>query len=413
MTMHDFLVNIQKEAAKTRLSPREKSAIRKAVLTAISASPRPLHATSGTFALASIWRSLWLLPRALPASLALVLLVGVGTAFAAEGALPGDFLYPIKISVNEKVLTAVALLPKAKASAETRILERRLEEAAELEARGGLSSEASAELSRRFDEGAERLAETLEQMEERGELGLAVPVLERISVGMASRAAVLGRIAREEPEQGQESSSEGNSKHITAEAKRVSNVAKRLRESLEETLVAEARATAAVPVAAKSQIDSVEARIKHVRSLREKNSARIKDDVAREVEETLRRAEEQTRDARERLEAGDADAVFSRVLESRGETEEAHQQIEAEVRAQALLDKYANRRGGDGREDNAGVLRVELNTKFKNLRPLEAEERESDDIRVRTNDDAHNADGEENEEDDTPEDNNLRRRGRQ
>ena len=141
MTMHDFLVNIQKEAAKTRLSPREKSAIRKAVLTAISASPRPLHATSGTFALASIWRSLWLLPRALPASLALVLLVGVGTAFAAEGALPGDFLYPIKISVNEKVLTAVALLPKAKASAETRILERRLEEAAELEARGGLHRE--------------------------------------------------------------------------------------------------------------------------------------------------------------------------------------------------------------------------------------------------------------------------------
>lgn len=38
--------------------------------------------------------------------LLLAVLMGRGTAFAAEGALPGEPLYPIKIYVNEEVRAA-------------------------------------------------------------------------------------------------------------------------------------------------------------------------------------------------------------------------------------------------------------------------------------------------------------------
>ena len=53
---------------------------------------------------------------------------GGGISYAAEGAVPGDALYPIKVSVNEEVRDLVAFSPEAKADWETRRLERRLAE---------------------------------------------------------------------------------------------------------------------------------------------------------------------------------------------------------------------------------------------------------------------------------------------
>jgi hypothetical protein len=367
--MRDFFTHIKQEAAKTRLHGSEKRAMRKAVLAAISASRMPQGAAVGAHAQVSGWRSLWFFPRAGVVSLALILLVGAGTAFAAEGSLPGDLLYPIKVSVNEKVLTGIALSPKARAITEARLLERRLEEAAELGAKGEFSPEASVELARRFDEGAERLADTLEKLEAEGKLQSVEPVLERLSIGVDARAEVLGRVAREEEEEEEDTRSEGA---LATRAERVSKAAKRLRESLEEKLAAEARADAAMLEAAEKKIDSTEEKIERARSLREKNNERIRDDVARDVEEALERAKEQARDAREKLLSGDADSAYQKAIESRAEAEDARGRLEVEVRMNALLEKYDSRRDGSEREDDIGSPRKEAKTRSKQARFLEA-----------------------------------------
>lgn len=76
-------------------------------------------------------------------ALVLILFVSGGTvAFAAEGSLPGDVLYPIKVSVNEElVLRFAARTPEAKAAFEAHRLERRLEEAEDLVAQGRMTQE--------------------------------------------------------------------------------------------------------------------------------------------------------------------------------------------------------------------------------------------------------------------------------
>ena len=89
----------------------------------------------------------WVRPLALhpiPAALVLVLLMGAGTSYAAEGALPGDTLYPVKTQVNERIATAIAVTPEAKARVDAARVARRLAEADTLAASGALSTSTQA-----------------------------------------------------------------------------------------------------------------------------------------------------------------------------------------------------------------------------------------------------------------------------
>jgi len=81
------------------------------------------------------------------ALLMIMLLVGGGTSFAAENTVPGDFLYPVKIEVNENIKSALAVSNEAEAQLQARFAEERLKEAGELAAEGKLDAKTSAQIS--------------------------------------------------------------------------------------------------------------------------------------------------------------------------------------------------------------------------------------------------------------------------
>lgn len=75
-------------------------------------------------------------------SLVIIASYGSSVTLAAEGALPGDVLYPVKIHVIESVVRIItATSPAAEATFETTLLERRLEEAESLDIRKELDPE--------------------------------------------------------------------------------------------------------------------------------------------------------------------------------------------------------------------------------------------------------------------------------
>ncbi|HUY62788.1 MAG TPA: DUF5667 domain-containing protein [Candidatus Paceibacterota bacterium] len=82
------------------------------------------------------------LRRPMPAIAAvlILILIGGGTSYAAEGALPGDALYPIKVNVNEPIQEALAFTPQSKAAVAANIAVTRLDEAQQLAAAGKLST---------------------------------------------------------------------------------------------------------------------------------------------------------------------------------------------------------------------------------------------------------------------------------
>jgi hypothetical protein len=92
-------------------------------------------------------------------ALALVVVVSTtsATAFASEKALPGDVLYPIKVSVAEPVASVFAGTGVEKARFHAKLAVKRVEEAKTLEARGDLSPEQEVALSERFITETERV----------------------------------------------------------------------------------------------------------------------------------------------------------------------------------------------------------------------------------------------------------------
>lgn len=84
----------------------------------------------------SPWSHLFFSKRVQAIFLSVLIILGYGSSItlAAEGALPGDILYPIKTRVTEPVARLVAATsPAAEAKFETKLLERRLQEVESLE----------------------------------------------------------------------------------------------------------------------------------------------------------------------------------------------------------------------------------------------------------------------------------------
>ncbi len=140
---------IIKKAKGVRMRPDEKSAIRArlyAVVYGREAGSRKQEARS--------WVSVFFRPIPMLASLMIALLVGGGVSFASENSLPGDLLYPIKVSINEEIRSKLALSVEAKADWEVTRVDRRLTEAEKLSDKGRLTSEQQEKVQIAFDKHA-------------------------------------------------------------------------------------------------------------------------------------------------------------------------------------------------------------------------------------------------------------------
>ncbi|HEU4677573.1 MAG TPA: DUF5667 domain-containing protein [Candidatus Paceibacterota bacterium] len=84
------------------------------------------------------------------ATLLIALLLGGGTSYAAENAIPGDLLYPVKVDINENVKSAFAVGDDAEAKLQADLARERLKEAEVLASRGTLDAAKSAELETRL-----------------------------------------------------------------------------------------------------------------------------------------------------------------------------------------------------------------------------------------------------------------------
>jgi hypothetical protein len=81
--------------------------------------------------------------------LMIALAIGGGTTYAAEGSVPGDFLYTMKVEVNEPIKSGVTLSNRAEAVLQARLAGERLKEAETLAAQGKLTAEIASDLSLR------------------------------------------------------------------------------------------------------------------------------------------------------------------------------------------------------------------------------------------------------------------------
>ncbi|OGZ15012.1 MAG: hypothetical protein A3J08_01530 [Candidatus Lloydbacteria bacterium RIFCSPLOWO2_02_FULL_51_11] len=133
--------------------------------------------------------------RIMPIFLIIALMLGGGgVSYAAEGAVPGDALYQVKVNVNEEVRDLIARTPEAKATWETERVTRRLLEAEELAKDGVLAPEAQQKIEEKIAEHIGKIEDHLSKVEERKNISEASRIATSLETTLRAHAEVLTRI---------------------------------------------------------------------------------------------------------------------------------------------------------------------------------------------------------------------------
>ena len=238
--------------------------------------------------------------------IAILIAGGAGVSFVADGALPGDSLYPIKVNINEEVRSAFALSAETQAEIEISRADRRIAEAEELAAEGRFDQNAKASVEEQFTAHVEAFERQLVRLEEREDLEAAAEITGHFEAMLRAHERILARLAD----------------RVEGELEdRVDNllvmIRARLDAAVDERERAEARVTASaqadVEAAAQGSLRATVNKIAEVRSFIDRRLSRVHADISARAETRLAAAERLVADGRASLEAGafgDAFVIF-------------------------------------------------------------------------------------------------------
>ena len=191
--MDDELEKIFKKGQEIRLNPSEKEKMRDFV---ISYARR--NTKRQTFSIFSVLRSV-------PAILSFVIIFGgIGISFAAERALPGDILYPVKVGVNEEARGLVAISDEKKVKWLATVAERRIEETEMLVKENRFDSASKEKIEKNFGENTKKLEEKLRSIAEKNDSERAEEVSRNLEDALERHEEVLKELSEERSESREE-----------------------------------------------------------------------------------------------------------------------------------------------------------------------------------------------------------------
>mgnify|MGYP006418701325 CR=1 FL=1 len=125
-------------------------------------------------------------------TITIVLGSGSGVALAAQESLPGDFLYSVKINVNEEIKSALIFSAKEKAEWEAKRLEIRLAEMQKVVSKTGtLSSELVRDTQDRVITQTEKVSEAAKDLEKMGDTESIYELLDRMQTSLENYNNIL------------------------------------------------------------------------------------------------------------------------------------------------------------------------------------------------------------------------------
>ena len=127
--------------------------------------------------------------------LLLAMTVGGTVSYAAESALPGEFLYGIKVHINEPLAGSFKFTSESRARYETRRTIRRLEEAEHLAVRSNLSRVAAATISDKVRWHSAKVRKNIESLRSGGFADAAASLDAELMASIQAHENILVRVA--------------------------------------------------------------------------------------------------------------------------------------------------------------------------------------------------------------------------
>ncbi len=152
---------------------------------------------------------------AVSATVCSLLLSAAGVSYAAEGAMPGDTLYPVKVHVNEEVHAVLLVTAKDRANWEAARAERRLAEAETLQSSGRLQPRTSENLAVQFRAHAANAERKMAALRANADAVAASDVRARLAVTLRTHDKILHVLHAEKDTQ-KEKDERASFEHIVA-----------------------------------------------------------------------------------------------------------------------------------------------------------------------------------------------------
>ncbi|MBI2025627.1 hypothetical protein HYT04_02495 [Candidatus Kaiserbacteria bacterium] len=278
----------------------------------------------------------------------IVLLAGGGAASAAEGALPGDILYPVKIYVNEPLRGAMVLggVPKARFEAERTI--RRLEEAETLAAQGRLDKTSAETVREHFENSVTAFNSAVDNLESNGSMEDAVNARVDFEAHINAHSRILSTVRNSEVPQKDDIVPLHDSVEENA------NKAKERRTNTVETFLKDSRNEFDERAqSVRTIIKETEDRLKGAESTSGTSGSSVRDVILENIPQTLQTAEDALEDARQKRGSGDSDNAYSALLDSESAAKEADISLTRGLKF-GEEEKEKEKRDSSRKENNSG-----------------------------------------------------------
>ena len=314
-----------------RLTREEKDSLRNEIFSYMEENPaRAENASMRGFGASnrnSPWKFFGILykPAFAGAVMICILVFGVSFSYAAENALPGDVLYPVKIYINENIRTAISVTPQAKAGWEIRQAERRLEEAEKLASEGRLSVQASAEIAASFQSHAEQIHKNIEQFKSKGQINDAAEISSNLEASLSAHKKILSELKKEEKKDDQDEKKE--TKDIFQDVSIQAKETHEIRASAEEKI--NARAQNSFKTSAQNRRKAAQNKIQEVRNFLSKWKNKLGAKVVIDAELKLQEGEKAIAEGDAKVLAGRSGEAFALYQKAHRIAQEAKLLLEA------------------------------------------------------------------------------------
>ena len=316
-------------------------------------------------------------PMPVLVALILMITIGAGVTVAAEGTVPGDTLYPMKIAFNEEIRGVLAFSEESRAEWAVEKTERRLEEIEKLSAEGRLDADVAAQAEVRLQAQIEEAEERAQKFEERKQEHIAAQMHSDLEGRLEAHKEVLLKIRTQVPATDEEVD------------QILTQVEENLTQAKERRLQAEAEVAAKTEAEVKSAAEgkkrSAENKIEEIEQFIERKGDRVGADAKAKALAELKDAKELFAQGEAKLQAGEYGKAFASFQQSMRVVQAAKLTLSAGFELNIILDDSAD--DGDNRDSQSEEKKEEQ----KGI----DEQNESD------KQDGKDADGQDNEDKDT------------
>ena len=349
--MDEKLNNMMNDARRIALTADEKSAGREMLRSYMALTPMRVAVGSKPVAKPSFRFALFGRAAGVAGLVSTLLASAAGVSYAAEGSLPGDVLYPVKVGINEEVRVALASGEEGKAKVEVERAERRLAEAEALAKKGTLKAETRVALEKQFKVHSEKAKERAERSGTSDDAGIAAEVAAHIESTLNAHGKIVAALeaedgeleaANEDGQDGARQSRRNEKKrevaalaatikiaaHDAAEERGKDAEARGIRKEAEIAARAEARAGEGRRNAERRR-ETVEKTINEVRAYLVKMRVKLGEEATKEAEQRLIVAEGVVGEGNAKLAAGDADAAVDAYVRAQRIAQQAKPLIHA------------------------------------------------------------------------------------